>query len=92
MPLTEPVSFKARLQRGNRVQVPKYVRWHYKLEPTQILEVTINVLYTWRPTQIFLSRMTKDCRIVIPKLTIAIFANGKLNLDNHVVEIRLTPA
>ena len=91
MPLTERVVFKARIQRGNRVQIPKYVRWHYKLESTQILEVTIQVLYTWRPTQIFLSRMTKDGRIVNPKLILAIFANGKPNLDNHVADITLAP-
>ena len=91
MPLTERVSFKTRLQRGNRVQVPKYVRWHYKLEPTQILEVTVSILGVWRPPQIFLSRISKDGRIVIPKLAIALFKDGKLNLDNHVAEVRLDP-
>lgn len=91
MPLTDRVSFKTRLQRGNRVQVPKYVRWHYKLEPTQILEVSISILGAWRPTQSFLSRMSKDGRIVIPKLIIALFRDGKLNLDNHVAEVRLAP-
>ena len=57
MSLTERVSFKTRLQRGNRVQVPKYVRWHYKLETTQILEVTVSVLGAWRVAQSFLSRI-----------------------------------
>jgi hypothetical protein len=92
LPLTEKVSFKARLQRGNRVQVPKYVRWYYKLEPTQIFEVTIIVLGSWRTWQSFLCRMTKDGKIVIPKLIIALFADGKPNLDNHVADIRLAPA
>jgi bifunctional DNA-binding transcriptional regulator/antitoxin component of YhaV-PrlF toxin-antitoxin module len=91
LPLTERVAFKARLQKGNRVQVPKYVRWHYKLKTTQILEVTVSVLGVWRPPQSFLSRISKDGRIVIPKLTIALFKDGKPNLDNHVVEVRLTP-
>ena len=91
MPLTERVCFKTRLQRGNRVQVPKYVRWHYKLEPTQILEVTIRVLGGWRPPQSFLSRTSKDGRIVIPKLTITLFKDGKPNLDNHVAEVWLKP-
>lgn len=91
MPLTEGVCFKTRLQRGNRVQVPKYVRWHYKLEPTQILEVTVSVLGVWRPPQIFLSRISKDGRIVIPKLIIALFKDGKPNLNDHVADVRLKP-
>jgi len=85
------VSFKARLQRGNRVQVPKYVRWHYKLEPTQILEVTVSIHGAWRDPQSFLTRISKDGRILIPWLTIALFKDGKPNLDNHVAEVRLTP-
>ena len=31
MPLTERVKFKTVLQKGNRVQLPKLVRWEYKL-------------------------------------------------------------
>ena len=91
MPLTERVSFKTRLQRGNRVQVPKYVRWHYKLEPTQILEVTVKILGAWQLPQSFLSRISKDGRIVIPKLTIAIFKDGKPNLEYNVAEVWLAP-
>jgi bifunctional DNA-binding transcriptional regulator/antitoxin component of YhaV-PrlF toxin-antitoxin module len=71
------------------VQVPKYIRWHYKLEPTQILEVTVRVFGLWHPHEIFLSRISKYGRIVIPKLTIAIFKDGKPNLDNYVAEVGL---
>jgi hypothetical protein len=38
----------------------------------------------------FLSRITKDGRIAIPKLAIALFKDGKPNLDNHVSEVRKT--
>ena len=44
-----------------------------------------------RPAQSFLSRISKDGRIVIPKLAIAIFKDGKPNLDNHVAEVGLDP-
>jgi bifunctional DNA-binding transcriptional regulator/antitoxin component of YhaV-PrlF toxin-antitoxin module len=91
LPLTERVLFKTRLQRGNRVQVPKYVRWHYKLEPTQILQVTVSILGVWSSPQSFLSRISKDGRIVIPKLAIAILKNDKPNLDYYVAEVRLDP-
>jgi len=73
------------------VQVPKYVRWYFKLETTQILEVTVNVIGVWRPTQSFLSRISKDGRIVIPKLTITLFKDGKPNLDGYVADVRLDP-
>jgi hypothetical protein len=36
MPLTENVSFKTVLQRGNRVQVPKLVRWRFKMDSEQV--------------------------------------------------------
>jgi bifunctional DNA-binding transcriptional regulator/antitoxin component of YhaV-PrlF toxin-antitoxin module len=91
LPLTDRVCFKTRLQRGNRVQVPKYVRWHYKLETTQTLEVTIRFFNIWHPPEIFLSRISKDGRIVIPKLAISIFKDNKPNLDNHVAEVILKP-
>ena len=70
MPLTEPITFKTRLQIGNGVQIPKYVRWHYKLEPTQIIEVTVSILGLWRPAQSFMSRIGKDGRMVISKLAL----------------------
>jgi hypothetical protein len=47
MPLNEKVKFEAKLQRGNRVQVPTMVRWRFKLESYQILEVTVGLLGAW---------------------------------------------
>ena len=45
----------------------------------------------WQSPQSFLSRTSKDGRILIPKLMIALFKDGKPNLDNHVAEVRLDP-
>jgi bifunctional DNA-binding transcriptional regulator/antitoxin component of YhaV-PrlF toxin-antitoxin module len=73
------------------VQIPKFVRWHYKLEPTQILEVTVSFLGAWRPPEIFLSRISKDGKIVIPKLTITLFKESKPNLDGYIADVRLAP-
>ena len=73
------------------MQVPKYVRWHYKLETNQILEVSIRFHNNFHFAEIFLSRISKDGRIVIPKLTITIFKDDKPNLDNYVTEVRLAP-
>jgi len=35
VPLTQKVSFKTMLQKSNRVQVPKVVRWQFKMEQEQ---------------------------------------------------------
>jgi hypothetical protein len=91
VPLTEKVIFKTRLQRGGRVQVNKYVRWRYKLEPSQYLSVWINVPAIWNSSEGFLCRMTKDGRIVIPKLTMVCLQKGKSNLDGYLVEVTLKP-
>jgi|WetSurMetagenome_2_1015567.scaffolds.fasta_scaffold26312_2 hypothetical protein len=42
MPLTGKVDFVARVQNFNRVQIPKLVRWRHKIEPSQILKVTLS--------------------------------------------------
>ena len=47
VPLTEKVCFKTVFQIGNRVQIPKLVRWRYKLETDQILKVTLSVHNVW---------------------------------------------
>jgi hypothetical protein len=80
------------LQHGNRTHVPKYVRWYYKLEPTQILEASIRFQGVWRFQESFLCRMTKDGRFIIPQLLITMFADGKPTLHNHIAEITLAPA
>jgi len=92
MPLTEKVSFKTRLQRGNRVQVPKIVRWRYKLETYQILEVTINPYCIWGSTQSFFARMSKDGRLVIPKLVLALSIQNRPNEKYYVMEVTLRPS
>ena len=42
-------------------------------------------------TTIFLSRKSKDGRILIPKLEMALFKDGKPHLVNHVAEVMLKP-
>ena len=47
LPLTERVSFQAMLQRGNRLQVPRVVRWRFKLESDQVLKATVSCPDAW---------------------------------------------
>ena len=44
MPLTNQETFKAKLQRHNRLAVPTLLRWRYKMEPGELLKVTVKPL------------------------------------------------
>jgi len=94
MPLTEPVSFKTVLQKGNRIQLPKLVRWKYKLEQDQVLKVSVRALnvFGW---ETFYARMDKSGRITIPKLTLSLLqsrARDRQSLTGVVMEVDIEPA
>jgi bifunctional DNA-binding transcriptional regulator/antitoxin component of YhaV-PrlF toxin-antitoxin module len=95
VPLTEAVSFKTVLRRENRVQVPRQIRWHYKLEPTQVLKVTVDAVGSFGAIESFYATMRNDGRITIPKLTLNLLQSetyDKQSLTGKVLEVRLTPA
>ncbi len=88
MPLHQEVTFKNPIEKCSKVQVPKIIRWQFKLEPDQILKVNISSRGGHEP---FYAKMAKDGRIYIPK-TILFAAFGKLdNLTGTLVEITLEP-
>ena len=92
MPLTRSVLFKAVVQKGRRIQIPRLVRWQFKLDPGEVFHVTV-----WLVGRIvsesFYAKMTSDGRITIPKLEAGIFAAGvqKETLIGCVVSVRLSP-
>ncbi|MBN1245745.1 hypothetical protein JXA31_09160 [Candidatus Bathyarchaeota archaeon] len=93
MPLTEEVTFKACLQKGNRVQVPKAVRWRFRLESNQVLRVMVcpvDVRMSW---ETFYGRMDKSGRITIPKLTLSLLQNRarQQTLTGAAMEVTLEP-
>jgi hypothetical protein len=92
MPLTQKVSFKTMLQKGNRVQVPKVVRWQFKMESEQVLKVTVNALNVWSGWETFYARMGKDGRITLPKLTRELLQDREQSLTGYVMEVVLEPA
>jgi len=67
MPLTHSVTFKAAIGKGNRIQIPTLIRWEFKLEPTQLLTITIR-LFERAIQETFFAKMNKDGRITIPKI------------------------
>jgi hypothetical protein len=92
MTLTEKVEFKALLQRCNKVQVPKLVRWRYKIEPWQILKITVCCPSIWDSREEYLTRMAKDGRLTIPKLSLSFLLHNKLNHERYFVKVSLEPS
>ena len=96
MPLTEVVVFNAVLQRGNRIQVPRDIRWRFKMEPDQVLKVEVFPLNSFSAlNEVFYICMTKDGRIAVPSLTRAILQSHRAKtqpLEGSVLKVRLSPA
>jgi bifunctional DNA-binding transcriptional regulator/antitoxin component of YhaV-PrlF toxin-antitoxin module len=89
MPLDQRVTFKNLVEKCGKVQVPKIIRWQFKMEPGQILKVALSGRGSHEP---FYAKMDKDGRIYIPK-TILFAAFGKVeNLAGTLVEITIQPA
>jgi hypothetical protein len=91
MPLNRRVSFKTTLQKQNRLQVPKLIRWEYKLEPNEVLRVTVNEVVSWGLKETFLAKMYESGRIRIPNLTIAILKRDKPTLEGYTMQVTLEP-
>ena len=92
MPLSQRVSFKTVLQKQNRLQVPKLVRWEYKLESSEVLKVTVTIVGFLGVRESFLAKMQKNGRIRIPDLTMALLKRDEPSLEGCVMEVTLEPA
>lgn len=94
MPLTVLVEFKAVLQKGNRFQLPRVVRWGFKLELDQVLKVTLMVVDCFGVWEVFYARMDGSGRITVPKLILQLLQSRVREgegLAGVVVEVRLEP-
>jgi len=67
MPVRETEVFLARVEVGFRVQIPVLVRWRNKLEPGEVLKVTITYNFN---SYSFYARCRRDYRITIPRLVV----------------------
>jgi bifunctional DNA-binding transcriptional regulator/antitoxin component of YhaV-PrlF toxin-antitoxin module len=93
LPLKRSVGFRAVLQKGNRFQVPKLVRWEFRMEPGQVLRVRVGRVNHYEE-EYFFGRMSRDGRITIPKLTVDLLQekiDGK-SMVGHVLEVHLSPS
>jgi hypothetical protein len=94
MPLTQKISLKTVLQKGNRIQVPKLVRWQFKLDTEQALKVTVKAVNVWGSGQTFYAQMNKSRRITIRELTLKLLQDRtreKQSLTGAVMEACLEP-
>ena len=94
MPLNEQATFKTKLQRHNRLTVPKLLRWRYKIEPTQLLKVTLKPLSPESYSEEeFLAKMAADGRLTVPKLTMEILQKQEeKDLTGSIFEVTINPA
>jgi bifunctional DNA-binding transcriptional regulator/antitoxin component of YhaV-PrlF toxin-antitoxin module len=93
MPLTEHVTFKTKLQRHNRIVVPRLVRWRYKMEPAELLKVNVAPYgsESYREEE-FLAKMARDGRLTVPKLTMEILKlREEKNLTGTILEVTISP-
>jgi hypothetical protein len=94
MPLTTKVSFETVLEKGNRLQIPKLIRWQFKMEQTQVLRVGVSPkrVLGFGP-KFFYAKMDKQGRLLISKLTLALMANKENpHLEGYVFDVWLEPA
>ena len=91
MPLTESVTFKAKLQRRSRIAVPRHYRWRFKMEPGELLRVSVEPLDSESGLrEIFLARMNGDGRIIVPKLIMEILQQREeKDLSGVILEVTL---
>lgn len=92
MTLTEKVTFTTALQTTNRVQIPRLIRWRFKMDCEQALKVGVNFTDLHRGWQFFYAKMRKDGRITIPRLVLTLFGSEQGSLAGCVVEVMLEPA
>ena len=91
MPLTRKITFQGELTKNNTFQIPKLIRWHFKLETNQVLRVGINVSNIGTGWQFFITKMRKDGRVYIPKLVLSILQGDKPSIIGYVVELTIEP-
>jgi hypothetical protein len=93
VPLTGQETFKAKLQQHNRFAVPVLLRWQYKMEPGELLRVSLKPFGSQNfNEEEFLAKTASDLRLTVPKLTMEIFErNEQRNLSGAIFEVTICP-
>ena len=98
MPLTEKIEFKAIIQRQNRIQIPKIIRWKFKLDSNQVLKITVapvQVLISgFVGGETFYTHISKDGRITLPLLIRTLLHNSRSQKtipEGTLLQVRIEP-
>ena len=86
MPIIEKIAFKNVLEKGSRIQVPKLIRWEFKVETNQLLNVGVNDINTQIGWQFFFAKMSKEGRIRIPLVIIKLLQTDESDITGHVLK------
>ena len=92
MALTEKVTFTAVLQKGNRFQVPKVLRWRFKMDSEQVLKVSVSAVEIIGAKHYFYARMDKSGRITVPRLTRDLVRGLRQTRVGYGLNVTLEPA
>ena len=92
MPLDQRFTFKAVLRKENRLRVPRAMMGQFKLEPTQMLKVTLTLALVLGDKESFFGKVRKDGYITVPPLAVALLKGDMPSLENHALEVTLEPA
>jgi len=83
LPLTRDEEFLAKVQKGNRIQVPRLIRWMYRLDPGEILMAEVQAGIGNYKT--FYAQLNRDGRFTVPKIIVE-----ELKVEpGHTVEVTL---
>ncbi len=91
MPLTRHVSFETLIEQSNKVQIPKIIRWEFKLETNQTLKVSVSVPDLLTGHRSFFAKMMKDGRIRLPKIVFLSLKGSQPSLAGYIFEVSLEP-
>jgi hypothetical protein len=83
------VTFQAVLEKCNKVQIPKLIRWQFKLETDQVLRVKVKLMDSLVSSQSYYAKMTKDGRIRVPRLVLSILQKEKPSVAGCILEVTL---
>jgi len=95
MPLKNFETFKTKLQRNNRLVVPKLLRWKYKIDAGELFRVSLKPVdaKVYGEKEEFFAKMSVDGRLTVPKINIqALESAEKVSLVGRAFEVTLYPA
>jgi len=92
VPLTQKVRFQVVLEKCGEVQIPKLIRWQFKLETDQVLRVGVKPLESMERLEFYYAKMTKDGRLRVPRRVQSIFKSEKPSLSGSMLDVTLEPA